>query len=316
MQKLAFVFPGQGAQYVGMGKDLYHALPEISAVFDKADRVLGIGLKEIMFEGPADRLCETEITQPAVLTVSTAIFRYINRCGFNPDITAGLSLGEYSALVAAGALEFEDALRVVRKRGRFMQNAVGLGLGAMAAIIGLNRQQVIECCKLASATGVVEAANFNCPGQVVISGETEAVEKAVQIAKEMGAKRALLLPVSAPFHCSLLEPVQHLLAQELDHIKIQNARIPVVTNVNAREEVMSQDIKANLIAQVSRPVLWEDGVRNMIAAGVTTFVEVGPGKALTGFIKRIDKTVRTYNIEDLGSLENTLAQLEGLRCCG
>jgi [acyl-carrier-protein] S-malonyltransferase len=316
MPKVAFVFPGQGAQYVGMGKDLYNALPEISATFDKADNILGIRLKDIMFEGPADKLCETEITQPAIVTMSIAIYRYIERRGFRPDITAGLSLGEYSALVAAEALGFEDALTIVRKRGRFMQDAVALGVGAMAAVLGLERQQVIECCRAASADGIVEAANFNCPGQVVISGEIKAVEKAIQIAKEKGAKRALLLPVSAPFHCSMLEPALLRLAEELKHINIKNARIPVVANVNAREEIWSEDIAANLVAQVSKPVLWEDTVRNMIAAGVTTFIEIGPGKALTGFIKKIDKTVKTYNIEDLVSLENTMVQLEGLKCCG
>ncbi|MBA1333818.1 MAG: Malonyl CoA-acyl carrier protein transacylase [Firmicutes bacterium] len=314
MGKLAFVFPGQGAQYVGMGKDLYCAFPEIRELMDRAGVVLGYDLKEIMFEGPADKLAETENTQPAIVTMSAAILSVLEKEGVKPDIAAGLSLGEYSALVSAGVMEFDDAVVLVRKRGRFMQEAVPIGKGTMAAILGLEKQEVIECCREASGYGVVEAANYNCPGQVAISGEVKAVERAVEIAKEKGAKRAVVLPVSAPFHCSMLKPAGEKLAVELSKVKIKDASIPVVANVNAREENCSAEIIDNLIKQVSSPVLWEDSIRRMIENGVDVFVEIGPGKALTGFIRKISKEVKTFNIDDIKSLESTLMDLEGIKC--
>lgn len=314
MGKLAFVFPGQGAQYVGMGKDLHFAFPEIRQLIDRAGDVLGYDLKEIMFEGPVGKLAETENTQPAIVAMSAAILSVLEKEGVKPDFAAGLSLGEYSALVSAGVMEFDDAVVLVAKRGRFMQEAVPLGKGTMAAILGLENQEVIECCMEASGYGVVEATNFNCPGQVAISGEVKAVERAVEIAKAKGAKRAVVLPVSAPFHCSMLKPAGEKLAVELSKVEIKDAGIPVVANVNARVENYSAEIIDNLIRQVSSPVLWEDSVRNMIENDVDVFVEIGPGKALTGFIRKISKEVRTFNIDDIKSLERTLMDLEGIKC--
>jgi len=315
MGKIAFIFPGQGAQYIGMGKDLYQGLPDAADVFDRADDVLGFSIKKIIFEGPEQKLCETEITQPAILTVSTAILEQLTKHGLSPDITAGLSLGEYSALIAAGSMEFEDAAVLVMKRGRYMQRAVPVNTGTMAAIIGLDKERVEDCCHRASDLGVVEAANYNCTCQTAISGETKAVAKAVELAKEMGARRAIILPVSAPFHCSLLKPVEAKLKLELDKINIKDASVPVIANVTAMEETRSRFIKQNLIKQVSNPVLWEESVQRMLALGVDTFVEIGPGKALTGFVRKIDKGATVMNIEDLETLEKALIKLEGIKCC-
>lgn len=314
MNKIAFIFPGQGAQYIGMGKDLYQNIPQAAEIFDKADRVLGFGLKEIIFEGPQEKLSETEITQPAILTVSTAILGQLTKHGIMPHIAAGLSLGEYTALIAADAMKFEDAVALVMKRGRYMQQAVPLNTGTMAAIIGLDKERVEECCRRASDMGVVEAANYNCSCQVAISGEIKAVSKAVEIAKEMGARRAMILPVSAPFHCSLLRPVEHQLKEELDKIDIKDAAIPVIANVTAKEEKDSRHIKQNLITQVSNPVLWEESVRRMVELGVGTFVEIGPGKTLTSFVRKINKEVNVLNIENLETLQNALIKLEGIKC--
>jgi [acyl-carrier-protein] S-malonyltransferase len=314
MGKIAYVFPGQGAQYVGMGQDLYQNLPDAAEIFDKADEVLGYAISRVMFKGPETKLGETEVTQPAILTVSTAILEQLTGHGIIPDITAGLSLGEYSALIAAGSMEFEDAVALVEKRGRYMQNAVPVNTGTMAAIIGLDKEEVIGCCQKASHLGVVEAANFNCSCQTAISGETRAVERAVEIAKSMGARRAVVLQVSAPFHCSLLKPVGAQLKGELDSIAIKDAAIPVVANVTALEETDSGTIKQNLIKQVSSPVLWEESVRRMLALGVDTFVEIGPGKTLTGFIRKIDKGANVMNIGDMETLEKALEKLEGIKC--
>ena len=314
MGKVAFIFPGQGAQYIGMGKDLYQEFPEAAGVFDRADRVLGFNLTSIIFEGPEQKLTETEITQPAIVTVSAAILEIIKKHDLIPDMAAGLSLGEYSALMAAGSLEFEDAVVLVYKRGKLMQNAVPLNTGTMAAIIGLDKDLVEECCRRVSKLGVVEPANYNCSCQTAVSGETKAVAAAVEMAKAMGARRAVMLPVSAPFHCSLLRPVEERLKKALEGIKVMDAAVPVIANVTATEETRSDLIKRNLVKQVSRPVLWEESVKRMIELGADTFVEIGPGKTLSGFVKKIDKGVRVLNIENLESFNNALFELEGVKC--
>ncbi|MDD2573237.1 MAG: ACP S-malonyltransferase [Bacillota bacterium] len=314
MGKVAFIFPGQGAQYIGMGKYLCQNLPEAKEVFDSADRVLGFGLKRIIFEGPEERLSETEITQPAILTISTAILRQLKKHGIKPDMAAGLSLGEYSALVAADSMDFEDAVALVQKRGKYMQSAVPINTGTMAAIIGLDKESVEECCRRASHLGVVEPANYNCSCQTAISGERGAVAGAVEIAKEMGARRAVILPVSAPFHCSLLRPVEDKLGRELDKMNIRGTSFPVIANVTAMEETRSEYIKQNLIKQVSSPVLWEESVIRMLSLGADTFVEIGPGKTLSGFVKKIDKGATIMNIENMETLEMALKVLEGIKC--
>ncbi len=314
MTNIAFVFPGQGAQYVGMGKEMYDNLPVVAETFDTADRALGFSIKELCFQGPEDRLKETENTQPAILTFSVAVMRELVARGIKPCVTAGLSLGEYASLVTAGVMEFEDAVRLVKKRGKYMQETVPMGVGTMAAVMGLERDKVLECCRLASDLGVVEAANYNCPGQIVISGEVAAVEKAVEIAREKGAKKAVILPVSAPFHCSLLKPAGERLSRDLAEIEVKNASIPVIANVNAMEELCSDHIVNNLVEQVSSPVLWEDSMRKMLDMGADTFIELGPGRALTAFLKKMDRNVNVYNIEDMQSLEKTLYRLEGVKC--
>jgi [acyl-carrier-protein] S-malonyltransferase len=314
MGKVAFIFPGQGAQYIGMGKDLYESLPDAAEVFNTADRALGIDLSRIIFEGPESSLSETEVTQPAIVTVSTAILRQLEKRGLRPDMAAGLSLGEYTALIAAGSIGFEDAVALVRKRGRYMQQAVPVNTGTMAAIIGLDKELVAECCSRASDLGVVEPANYNCACQTAISGEIKAVSAAVEIAKEMGAKRAVILPVSAPFHCSLLKPAEEKLEKDLDGIEIKDAAVPIIANVTAIEETRSEYIKENLIRQVSNPVLWEESVKRMIELGADTFVEIGPGRTLSGFVKKIDKGATVLNIENLETLGSALERLEGIKC--
>ncbi len=309
MSKTAFIFPGQGAQYIGMGRQIAENYPAAATIFDRANTALGFDLKDLVFNGDEAALNITENTQPAVLTVSIACLQPLTELGIYPDIVAGLSLGEYTAHVASGALKFEDAVSIVRKRGKLMQEAVPIGVGATAAIIGLENQVVIESCKEASELGVVQPTNFNCPGQLVIAGETLAVEKAMEICKAKGAKRALLLPVSAPFHCSLLKPAGEKLAQELKNVQLGEMKIPVVSNVTAEKVSNENEVKELLVRQVSSPVLWENSVRYMISEGVDTFIEIGPGKALCGFLKRIAPEVRALNVENAESLEKTLNEI-------
>lgn len=310
MGKTAFVFAGQGAQKIGMGRELAENYKVAEEVFNEATEALGFDIKEMIFEGDEATLMLTENTQPAVVTMSIAVLRVLEEAGFKPDVTAGLSLGEYSAHIASGTIDFADGVRLVKKRGRYMQEEVPEGVGAMAAILGLGSDEVIECAKRASAEGICEPANFNCPGQIVVSGEVKAVERACEIAKEMGAKRAMMLAVSAPFHCSMLKGAGEKLAKELENVELGEMKIPVVTNVTADYIADVGEVKELLKMQVSNSVKWEESVRRMIADGVDTFVEVGPGKALSGFIKKIDKDVAIYNVEDLQSLEKTLEALK------
>lgn len=312
--KTAFVFPGQGAQKVGMVKDLYDSYQVVRELFEEADDSLGFSLTKLCFEGPDEELMKTYNTQPAILTASTACARVLAQEGFTPDIAAGHSLGEYSALVAAGALSFADAVKTVRQRGQFMQDAVPLGEGGMAAILGLDEDKIKEICTAISAQGgTVQAVNFNCPGQIVIAGSTKAVEEAANAMKEAGAKRAVILHVSAPFHSTLMEPAAKRLAEVLDTITINDAKIPVVANVSGQIETKVADIKASLVKQAASPVLWIDCTKTMQAFGAETFVEVGPGKTLCGFNRKIDRKIKSLNVEDVPSLQKTLEFFQEVR---
>ena len=303
---IAFVFPGQGAQKVGMGRTLADAFPICRDTFAEADAALGEPLSTLCFEGPDDRLMLTEYTQPAILAMSTAAARLAVSRGLTPSFAAGHSLGEYSAHVAAGTLSFADALRTVRRRGRYMQEAVPVGVGAMAAILGLDADKVAQACAEAAQGEVVTPANLNSPGQVVIAGHTAAVARAGERAKALGAKRAIPLPVSAPFHCALMKPAEDRLAPELRALTTHDPSVPVVANVDAQPKRTASESIDALIRQVSSPVRWEDVVRRLIADGATKFVELGPGSVLTGLIKKIDRGVAVANVEDEAGLEAAL----------
>jgi [acyl-carrier-protein] S-malonyltransferase len=313
MSKLAFLFPGQASQYAGMGRDLAENFPESRAVFEEADAALGFPISKLCFEGTEEALKQTENTQPAILTVSVAAYRALEGRGIVPDFVAGHSLGEYSALVAAGALEFSAAVRLVRQRGRYMQEAVPAGEGAMAAILGLSPADVSEVCKKAADGEVVSPANLNSPEQTVVAGSAAAVKRAVEIASQSGAKRAVILAVSAPFHCSLLMPAQQRLEVDLRAAAFGPLRFPLITNVDAEAVTSGEEARDALIRQVTLPVRWHESVREMIDQGVNIFVEVGPGKVLSGLLRQIDRSVRCLNAEDAASLRSTIDKIAQAR---
>lgn len=311
MGKIAFVFPGQGSQTVGMGQQLAEQYPEVKEYFIKADERLSVELSRLIFEGPQEELTKTVNTQPALLTTSLAILERFQKAAIKPDFVAGHSLGEYTALVAAGALTFEDGVYAVRKRGEFMEGAVPNGEGSMAAILGLDREPLSKVTAEVSDSGFpVSLANLNCPGQIVISGSRKGVELASLKAKEAGAKRAIPLEVSGPFHSSLMKPAASELRQVLDGLDMGDARIPVIANVSANPMTTAEEIKENLIEQLYSPVLWEDSVVKMIDLGVDTFIEIGPGKVLSGLIKKINRSVKTYSISDEESCQSVIEALK------
>ena len=314
VNKLAFVFPGQGAQTVGMGKDFCAQYEVAEKLFAQADEALGYSIRQMCFEGPEEDLKLTANTQPAILTMSVIANEILKEHGLQPDVTGGHSLGEYSALVAADVLDFQDAVALVHKRGQFMQEAVPVGQGGMAAIIGLADEVIVDACEKATKTaGEVQAVNFNCPGQTVIAGTTKGVEAAVETLKAAGAKKAVILPVSAPFHSTLMKPAAEKLAAELDKVQIRDAKIPVVSNFTGELETKADEIKANLVAQADHPVKWIACVNTMSAFGADTFVEAGPGKTLCGFNRRIDKSLKSMNVENLETLQKTLDYFKEVR---
>ncbi|OZB97752.1 ACP S-malonyltransferase [Paenibacillus sp. XY044] len=311
MGKVAFVFPGQGAQSVGMGKDFYDAVPASRRIFESADEVLGFPMTNMIFEGPDSELKKTFNTQPALLTASVAAFETVREQGITPDFVAGHSLGEYSALVASGVLSFEDAVGTVRARGEFMEQALPGGQGAMAAVLGAEREALAELCRSITAGGhLVELANLNCPGQIVVSGSKEGVALVGERVKEAGGKRAIPLEVSGPFHSSLMKSAAEKLGEKLQPLHFNEPAIPVIANVTARPAASAGDIRGLLVEQVYSPVLWEDTVTYLVSQGVHTFVEIGPGNVLTGLIKKTDKSVKLINVSSLDSLETLKASLE------
>ena len=309
MGKLAFIFPGQGSQRAGMGKALAEQFPAARAVFDRADQALGFPLSKLCFEGPEEELKLTANTQPAILTTSVAAYRVLEEKGIAPDYVAGHSLGEYSALVASGCLSLPEAVVTVRNRGTYMQEAVPAGQGAMAALLGLPLPKVQQVCEQTAQGQVVVPANLNSPGQIVISGHKEAVERAAQAAKDAGAKRAVLLPVSAPFHSPLLQPAAARLESDFQRIRFGCLSISLVTNVDAEVIGTPQAARDALLRQVPAPVRWEESMRKLMELGCDCFIEVGPGKVLGGLLRQIDRSVRALNVEDPASLEKALAVL-------
>lgn len=303
MSKLALLFPGQGSQKAGMGADLAASIPAARAVFEEADDALGFSLSKLCFEGPDDELRLTENTQPAILTCSIAALTAAQEKGIEPAFVAGHSLGEYSALVAAGAMTFGDAVRLVRRRGQFMQEAVPAGVGAMAAILGLATDKVADVCEQAAEGEIVSPANYNSSAQIVIAGNAAAVRRAADLSMEAGARKAVMLPVSAPFHCALMKPAQDRLAPELDAIAFHDLSIPLVNNVAAAVIVNGDEAREGLKQQVPNPVLWEQSITKLAGEGVDSFLEVGPGRVLTGLLRSIDRSLKGAAVGDLAGLE-------------
>lgn len=307
--KSAFVFPGQGSQSVGMCRELYDNFAEVRSLYEEASSVLGYDLAELTFNGPAEELNRTFRTQPALLTAGIAAFTVLSLKGIKPDVVAGHSLGEYTAVTAAGVIPFNVAVGLTEKRGTFMQEAVPEGRGLMAAVLGLDRDRIEDVCRRVSS-GYAAPANYNCSGQIVIAGEKEAVEEAIKLCKEAGAKRAVALAVSVPSHCRLMSPASERLSDLLDAASLEAPKVPVVNNADALYLTHPVEIKRSLVRQLNNPLLWEDSVRKMTSEGVGTFVEVGPGKVLSGLIKRIAPEAQICNVEDMKSLEDTLGVLK------
>jgi len=308
--KIAFIFPGQGSQYAGMAKEFIENFEESKEVFDIASSALGYDLAQLCLNGPIEKLNLTENTQPAILASSIAILRPLERRGLTASAAAGHSLGEYTAITAAGGLKLADAVALVQKRGRYMQEAVPAGTGLMAAVLGMTRQDVEKTCHEASKNGIVAAANYNSPGQIVIAGEKPAVEKAMELARIAGAKRVVPLAVSVPSHCALMYEAGKRLAAELDKMTINDLTMPIVNNAEAKFLRLAAELRPSLVKQISAPLYWEDSINAMTAEGFDTFIEIGPGKVLSGLVKRIARDARVLNVEDLKSMNETLKTLE------
>ena len=306
---IALIFPGQGSQSVGMGRAFYDAVPEARAVYEEAATILGYDIAGLCFDGPADRLNITEYTQPALLTVSIAALRMLEPAGIRPMAVAGHSLGEYSALVAAGGLTFGTAVSLVQKRGRYMAEAVPCGRGLVAAVLGVSKEVVSEACREAGSVGVVVPANFNCPGQIVIAGDKPAVERAIELMKARGCRKAIPLPVSVPVHTPLMQTAADRLASDVDRAPWSDLKIPLINNAEAKAVRLAADVKASVIRQLPSPVRWEESIKAMLGMGVKKFIEVGPGTVLTGLVKRIVPEAATFNVHDPVSLDATVKTL-------
>ena len=307
--KIAFIFPGQGSQYVGMAKEFIENFEESREVFTAASSVLGYDLAQLCLHGPAEKLNLTENTQPAILAASIAALRPLERRGLTAGAAAGHSLGVYTAITAAGGFDLKDAIALVQKRGRYMQEAVPEGTGLMAAILGMGRQDVEKTCHEAAKNGIVAPANYNSPGQIVIAGEKKAVEKAMELARAAGAKKVVPLAVSVPSHCAMMGQAGEKLAKELEKITIRDLRIPIVNNAEAKFLRSSGELRSSLVKQISAPLFWEDSINALAAEGFDTFIEIGPGKVLSGLVKRIAKNAKVLNVEDVKSMNDTLSSI-------
>jgi len=313
MGKIAFIFPGQGAQYPGMGKDFYENFQEARLIYEEANESLNMDLKSMCFEGPNEELVKTENTQPAILTTSIAMMKVLEKEGIDCDYTAGLSLGEYTALVKSGGVKFSDAVRLVKIRGKLMQETVPEGVGSMAAVLGLSRDKILEAIEQVKDKYLVEIANYNSPEQIVITGEKEGIQLVCEKVLEMGAKKAVVLPVSAPFHSSLLKSAGEKLKEELEKVSFYDLTKELISNVDAKPVVKKEEVKEKLVKQVFSSVLWQGSIEFLINEGVDTFIEIGPGKSLTGFVKRtsklLNKSVNTYHVDSIKALKETVASL-------